>query len=129
MPRHLPAWTGHPECQREDSLSDDAAALDAIFAARELELPSELANQLTAYWTSWAPVLKLSLRLTRCLCDSTVLMLRFKDCAVSRVLMPLPIMCRICSSRVLSRSTGFPVVNAPPAAIFLIMLLPTVSDR
>src|ERR1700736_2087539 len=73
----------------DDGLDTQGLSLATGAAA----LASRPVNQFTAYCTSCVPVFRFNLRLIRCRCDSTVLILRFKDSAVSRVLMPLPIMC------------------------------------
>ncbi len=81
-------------------------------------MASRPVNQLTAYWTSCVPVLRFSLRLIRCRCDSTVLMLKLSECAVSRRAHALADHVQDLQLAVAQRSMGLAEMYEPPAANF-----------
>src|SRR5688572_2902149 len=63
-------------------------------------------NHFMAYCRSWLFVASPSLCLMVWRCDSMVFTDSVNSCAISRELMPRPIMLRICTSRFESRATG-----------------------
>src|SRR3954469_7134225 len=63
-------------------------------------------NHFIAYCRSWLLVARPSLCLMVWRCDSMVLTESVNSCAISRELMPRPIMLRICTSRFERRATG-----------------------